>query len=120
MSDLETENFRLRNLLRENAKSATASVDFLRNEQEENRRLRDACRQTNKGIGRLRRRCDAQTKKIAELKAIVRAAISEGDAPQHWIEAVDGRRPSVQQSSEPVTSGDPESRSSYEPRRRFR
>jgi DNA gyrase/topoisomerase IV subunit A len=120
MSDLETENFRLRNLLRENAKSATASVDFLRNEQEENRRLRDACRQTNKGIGRLRRRCDAQAKKIEELKEIVREAIALGIAPARWVEAVDGRRPSAQKSSEAVTSGDPESRSSYEPRRMFR
>jgi septal ring factor EnvC (AmiA/AmiB activator) len=60
---------------------------------EEARRLRDACRQTNKGITRLRRRCDAQTKKIAELKAIVREAISLGVAPQHWPEAVEGRRP---------------------------
>jgi hypothetical protein len=61
----------------------------------ENRRLRDACRQTNKGITRLRRRCDSQTKKIAELKAIVREAMSRVDyaPPQHWIEAVEGRRP---------------------------
>ena len=61
----------------------------------ENRRLRDACRQTNKCITRLRRRCDSQTKKIAELKAIVREAMSRVDysPPQHWIEAVEGRRP---------------------------
>lgn len=62
---------------------------------DENRRLRDACRQTNKGITRLRRRCDSQAKKIAELKAIVREAMSRVDyaPPQHWIEAVEGRRP---------------------------
>ena len=61
----------------------------------ENRRLRDACRQTNKGISRLRRRCDSQTKKIAALKAIVREAMSRVDyaPPQHCIEAVEGRRP---------------------------
>jgi hypothetical protein len=58
------------------------------------RRLRDACRQTNKGISRLRRRCDSQTKKIAELKAIIReAAAFHAYPPQHWIEAVEGRRP---------------------------
>lgn len=59
----------------------------------ENRRLRDACRQTNKGISRLRRRCDSQTKKIAELKACLQESIEQGLAPQHWIEAVEGRRP---------------------------
>ena len=60
----------------------------------ENRRLRDACRQTNKGISRLRRRCDSQAKKIAELKAIVREAfVLYVVPPQHWIEAVEGRRP---------------------------
>ena len=62
---------------------------------DENRRLRDACRQTNKGISRLRRRCDSQAKKIDELKAIVREAMSLAyhTPPQHWIEAVEGRRP---------------------------
>ena len=61
---------------------------------DENRRLRDACRQTNKGISRLRRRCDSQAKKIAELKAIVREAfVLYVVPPQHWIEAVEGRRP---------------------------
>lgn len=59
----------------------------------ENRRLRDACRQTNKGISRLRRRCDSQAKKIAELKACLQESIEQGLAPQHWIEAVEGRRP---------------------------
>jgi len=64
----------------------------------ENRRLRDACRQTNKGIARLRRRCDAQTKKIAALKAALvdawgaHAALG-GEIKQSWIEAVEGRRP---------------------------
>ena len=65
---------------------------------DENRRLRDACRQTNKGISRLRRRCDSQTKKIAELKAaLVEAwgahAARGGEIKQSWIEAVEGRRP---------------------------
>ena len=60
---------------------------------DENRRLRDACRQTNKGISRLRRRCDSQTKKIAELKACLQESIDQGLAPQSWIEAVEGRRP---------------------------
>lgn len=60
---------------------------------DENRRLRDACRQTNKGISRLRRRCDSQAKKIAELKACLQESIEQGLAPQHWIEAVEGRRP---------------------------
>ena len=84
----------LKEILRENAKSARASVEFLVAERNENRRLRDACRQTNKGISRLRRRCDAQAKKIAELKAIVReAAAFHAYPPQHWIEAVEGRRP---------------------------
>lgn len=59
----------------------------------ENRRLRDACRQTNKGIARLRRRCGSQAKKIAELKACLRESIDQGLAPQSWIEAVEGRRP---------------------------
>jgi septal ring factor EnvC (AmiA/AmiB activator) len=64
----------------------------------ENRRLRDACRQTNKGITRLRRRCDSQTKKIAALKAaLVEAwgahAARGGEIKQSWIEAVEGRRP---------------------------
>ena len=85
----------LKDTLRENAKSAKASVEFLLEERNENRRLRDACRQTNKGITRLRRRCDSQTKKIAELKAIVREAMSRVDYeyPQHWVDAVNGRRP---------------------------
>ena len=65
---------------------------------DENRRLRDACRQTNKGISRLRRRCDSQAKKIAELKAaLVEAwgahAARGGEIKQSWIEAVEGRRP---------------------------
>ena len=65
---------------------------------DENRRLRDACRQTNKGISRLRRRCDSQTKKIAALKAaLVEAwgahAARGGEIKQSWIEAVEGRRP---------------------------
>ena len=64
----------------------------------ENRRLRDACRQTNKGITRLRRRCDAQTKKIAELKAaLVEAwgahAALGGEIKPSWVWAVEGRRP---------------------------
>ena len=50
---------------------------------DENRRLRDACRQTNKGISRLRRRCDSQAKKIAELKACLQESIEQGLAPQH-------------------------------------
>ena len=65
---------------------------------DENRRLRDACRQTNKGISRLRRRCDSQAKKIAELKAaLVEAwgahAARGGEIKQSWVEAVEGRRP---------------------------
>ena len=65
---------------------------------DENRRLRDACRQTNKGISRLRRRCDAQTKKIAALKAALVEAFGAhaargGEIKQSWIEAVEGRRP---------------------------
>lgn len=64
----------------------------------ENRRLRDACRQTNKGISRLRRRCDSQAKKIAALKAALVEAWSAhsaigGEIKQSWIEAVEGRRP---------------------------
>jgi predicted RNase H-like nuclease (RuvC/YqgF family) len=64
----------------------------------ENRRLRDACRQTNKGITRLRRRCDSQTKKIAALKAALVEAFGAhsargGEIKQSWIEAVEGRRP---------------------------
>ena len=65
---------------------------------DENRRLRDACRQTNKGIARLRRRCDSQTKKIAALKAALVEAFGAhsargGEIKQSWIEAVEGRRP---------------------------
>jgi len=65
---------------------------------DENRRLRDACRQTNKGITRLRRRCDEQAKKITALKAaLVEAwrahAARGGEIKQSWIEAVEGRRP---------------------------
>lgn len=65
---------------------------------DENRRLRDACRQTNKGISRLRRRCDSQAKKIAELKAALVEAWGAhvargGEIKQSWIEAVEGRRP---------------------------
>lgn len=65
---------------------------------DENRRLRDACRQTNKGITRLRRRCDSQTKKIAELKAALVESVAAhsargGEIKQSWIEAVEGRRP---------------------------
>jgi hypothetical protein len=65
---------------------------------DENRRLRDACRQTNKGITRLRRRCDSQTKKIAALKAALVEAFGAhsargGEIKQSWIEAVEGRRP---------------------------
>ncbi len=64
----------------------------------ENRRLRDACRQTNKGISRLRRRCDSQTKKIAALKAALVESFAAhsargGEIKQSWIEAVEGRRP---------------------------
>ena len=88
----------LKDVLRENAKSAEKYKDFLLEERNENRRLRDACRQTNKGISRLRRRCDAQTKKIAALKAaLVEAwgahAARGGEIKQSWIEAVEGRRP---------------------------
>ena len=65
---------------------------------DEARRLRDACRQTNKGISRLRRRCDSQTKKIAALKAALVEAFGAhaargGEIKQSWIEAVEGRRP---------------------------
>ena len=88
----------LKEILRENAKSAKASVEFLLEERNENRRLRDACRQTNKGISRLRRRCDSQTKKIAELKAALVESFAAhsargGEIKQSWIEAVEGRRP---------------------------
>jgi hypothetical protein len=70
----------------------------LDNTLDENRRLRDACRQTNKGITRLRRRCDSQTKKIAALKAALVEAFGAhsargGEIKQSWIEAVEGRRP---------------------------
>lgn len=85
----------LRDHVRVMDKGAEAIDRILEKTYDENRRLRDACRQTNKGISRLRRRCDSQTKKIAELKAIVREAMSRVDysPPQHWIEAVEGRRP---------------------------
>ena len=74
-------------------KGAEAIDRILEETYDENRRLRDACRQTNKGISRLRRRCDAQTKKIAELKACLQESIDQGLAPPSWIEAVEGRRP---------------------------
>lgn len=81
--------------LRECRKECESVERDLYVERNENRRLRDACRQTNKGIQRLRARCDRQAKKIAELKSIVREAMSRVDYeyPQHWVEAVEGRRP---------------------------
>ena len=74
-------------------KGSDAIDRILEDTYNENRRLRDACRQTNKGISRLRRRCYSQTKKIAELKACLQGSIDQGLAPQSWIEAVEGRRP---------------------------
>jgi len=64
----------------------------------ENRRLRDACRQTNKGIHRLSKRCASQSKKIAKLKAVLIEAMAVhsargGEVERSWIEAVEGRRP---------------------------
>lgn len=60
--------------------------------------LHNACRQTNKGIARLRRRCDSQRRKIGELKSILGAIVhlvgeDGGNVPQRWLEAINGRRP---------------------------
>jgi hypothetical protein len=65
---------------------------------DENRRLREACRQTNKGVHRLRVRCDRQARKIKDLKdALIEAmavhSARGGEIKQSWIEAFEGRRP---------------------------
>jgi len=88
----------LKDHIRVMGKGADAIDCVLEDTYDENRRLRDACRQTNKGISRLRRRCDAQTKKIAALKAALVEAWGAysaigGEIKQSWIEAVEGRRP---------------------------
>jgi uncharacterized coiled-coil protein SlyX len=95
IKSLESRHESQRETIREYQKHATEKANLLLDERDDNRRLRDACRQTNKGIHRLSKRCASQAKKIAELKAIVREAMSRVDYeyPQHWVDAVNGRRP---------------------------
>lgn len=88
----------LKDRIRVMGKGSDAIDRILEDTYDENRRLRDACRQTNKGISRLRRRCDSQAKKIAALKAALVEAFGAhaargGEIKQSWIEAVEGRRP---------------------------
>ena len=93
IKSLESRHESQRETIREYQKHATEKANLLLDERDANRRLRDACRQTNKGIHRLSKRCAAQAKKIAELKACLQESMDQGLAPQHWIEAVEGRRP---------------------------
>lgn len=88
----------LQAIARENAKSIKASTEFLMEERNENRRLRDACRQTNKGITRLRRRCDSQARTIEMLQqALFSACVfmqrAGVDPDPEFTEFMKSRRP---------------------------
>lgn len=79
-------------------KDAESQYHALSDQRAENLRLREACRQTNKGVHRLSRRCDSQRKRLMTMKAILGEAMaalrSRGvEPPEQWIEAIEGRRP---------------------------
>lgn len=91
----------LRDVIAESRRWETAATARAERCCDEIRKLRDACRSTNRGITRLGKRVQSQAKKIAELKGllrIARASLSEhGDpCPALCAEidiALHGRRP---------------------------
>lgn len=64
----------LKDILAEVRRWETAAVDRADRCGHELRKLRDACRSTNRGIARLSKRCQSQAKKIAELKLLLEDA----------------------------------------------
>lgn len=73
ISVLRSEVERLRGVIYTNYQDAIAAAT---SRNEENRRLRDACRSTNRGIARLSKRVQSQAKKIEGWKALMEDALA--------------------------------------------
>lgn len=92
---LRAEVKRLQGVVNDNHQTYRAVME---GNNDENRRLRDACRSTNRGITRLSKRCQSQAKKIGLLTTHLQCAIESLKArdvsiPEKAIELAYGRRP---------------------------
>ncbi len=98
IKSLESRHESQRETIREYQKHATEKANLLLDERDDNRRLRDACRQTNKGIHRLSKRCASQARMIEMLQQALFSAcvfmVRNGiDPDPEFTEYMKGRHP---------------------------